>query len=316
MRISRVLILSLYLLASTASAQVTPSIPPADPLPNSAAVTPGSGTPIPEPRTRAGSLKIHFIDVGHGDSCLIQTPRGHTILVDGGNAETAQGLVQYLKNAGVKRIAMLIASHPHSDHVGGLATVIRAFDVETVLDSGKSHPSYANRTYLEAVKANDKTRFIIARAGQAYRIDEVRLSVLAPFDPLPDDVNDCSIICRLSYGDFSVMLPGDAGVEAERRALRKKAGPFKSTVLKVAHHGSDTSTSPAFLRAVAPEVAVISCKERDSQSWAPKAAHRIKVRGTRICRTDHDGTIIIESDGKGYTVKTLGEGLDIESPKD
>ena len=157
-----------------------------------------------------------------------------------------------------------------------------------VLDPGISYPTYAYRSYLEAVKSDKKTRFVIARAGQTYRIDDVRLSVLSPSEPLLADVNDCSIVCRLSYGDFSVMLPGDAGVEAERGILRRKGGPVKSTVLKVAHHGSDTATSPTFLRAVAPEVAVISCKERDSQRWSPKAAHAIKALGIKIYRTDHD----------------------------
>jgi competence protein ComEC len=142
----------------------------------------------------------------------------------------------------------------------------------------------------------------------------VRLSILGPSDPLPADVNDCSIICRLSYGNFSVMLPGDAGVEAEQRVVRRKTAPVKSTILKVGHHGSSTSTSPPFLRAVSPEVAVISCKERDSHGWAPKAMQPIKVRAIKIYRTDHDGTVIVESDGKGYTVKTLGEGLDEAPP--
>lgn len=267
-------------------------------------------TPLPTLTPSPGLLRIHFIDVGHGDACLIQTPHGNNILVDGGAYEIAWALVRYLRDAGVKRLAMLIATHPHSDHVGGLSAVVRAFAVETVLDSGKAHPTYANKKYLEAVKAREGTRFILARAGQAYRIDDVRFDILAPAEPLPADVNDCSVICRLSYGNFSVMLPGDAGIEAEKRALRRRGVLFKSTVLKVAHHGSDTSTSPAFLRAVAPEVAVISCKERTSERWDPKAVHPIKVRRIKIYRTDHDGTIIVESDGKGYTVRTLGEGLD------
>ncbi len=316
LRIARPLFLALCTLAPVALASPIQPVLPAGQRPGlPEGPAPQLGTPTPKAGAGPGSLKVHFIDVGHGDSCLIQTPRGHAILVDGGNAETARGLVQYLRNAGVKRIAMMIASHPHSDHVGGLAEVARAFEVEMVLDPGYSYPTSSYRTYLKAVKSNKKTRFVIARAGQAYRIDEVRLSVLSPSDPLPADVNDSSIVCRLSYGDFSVMLTGDAGVEAERRVLRRKGGPIKSTVLKVAHHGSATSTSPPFLRAVAPEVAVISCKERDSQRWSPKAAHAIKARGIRICRTDHDGTIIVESDGKGYTLKTLGQGLDEDPPR-
>jgi competence protein ComEC len=139
--------------------------------------------------------------------------------------------------------------------------------------------------------------------------------VLSPSEPLPADINDSSIVCRLVYKKFSVMFPGDAGIETERRIVRKKGGPLKSTVLKVAHHGSDTSSSPIFLRAVAPEVAVISCRERDSQRWSPKAVLAIKARGSKIYRTDHDGTVIIESNGDGYTIKTLGDGLDQSPPR-
>jgi competence protein ComEC len=128
-------------------------------------------------------------------------------------------------------------------------------------------------------------------------------------------VNDCSIVCRLSYGNFSIMLTGDVGAEEERKILRRRRRPLNSTVLKVAHHGSVTSTSAPFLRAVAPRVALISCKERDSLRWAPKAVQALKARGVKIYRTDHDGTIIIESDGNGYTVKALGEGLDEAPPR-
>ncbi|HOE28070.1 MAG: MBL fold metallo-hydrolase [Candidatus Aureabacteria bacterium] len=286
------------------------------PAPGAPAASASPGAPadsVSKDAAAPAPLRIHFIDVGHGDACLIQTPRGNQILIDGGSAEIADALVRYLREAGVKRLALLVATHPHSDHIGGLPAVLRAFDVETVFDSGKRHPTAAYRDYLEAVQSRPKARFTLARAGQSYRVDDVRIDVLNPGEPLPSDVNDCSVVCRLSYGDFSIMLAGDVGVEEERRILRQRRVPLGSTVLKVAHHGSTTSTSAPFLRAVAPKVALISCKERDSQQWAPKVVQPLKARGVRIYRTDHDGTIIIESDGNGYTVKTLGEGLD-EAP--
>lgn len=276
--------------------------PPAEGTPGEPAARTPALTPAGSPE--AGDLlKIHFIDVRHGDACLIQTPGGHTILIDGGYSDVAGDVVNYIKEAGVKELDLVIATHPHSDHVGGLTSVLTHFPVKMVLDSGKPHTSVTYQRFLKAVKAGGKIKYVLGRAGQVYRYDEVKISVLSPTEPFFENLNNCSIVCRLVYGKISVMFTGDAETEAERTIMRRNLD-MKSTILKVGHHGSNTSTSPTFLRAVAPKVAIISCGRKDSGN-APAAESPLKRRGVKVYRTDVDGTILVESDGgKDCTVKT------------
>jgi beta-lactamase superfamily II metal-dependent hydrolase len=298
-----------------AVSQVTPTIPQAErtlaPAPKASPLaSPAAHAPLKAHPPIAGQgdiLIAHFVDIGHGDSCLIQTPGGSNILIDGGFSDVGQFLVSYLKRAGVKKLAMVIASHPHSDHIGGLPEILKEFDVETVLDSGKVHPTTSYRSFMEAVKASQETTYTLARAGQVYKVGGVTLNILSPRDPLPRDVNDCSIVCRLVYGDVSIMFTGDAGEDMERKIVQH-GGVLKSTALKVPHHGSKTSSSSPFLRAVNPAIAVISCREKERRgTGAPHAVHKLKTRRSDIYRTDQDGTILFESDGKTYIIKTLGD---------
>lgn len=262
----------------------------------------GAGTAVPAPQARK-TLKVHFIDVAHGDACLIQTPGGNNILIDGGYIDVANDLMRYLRGAGVKRFALVIATHPHSDHIGGLPPVLAGFPVEMVLDSGRVHPTGAYKKFMEAIKARPETKYKLARAGQVYRVDDVTITILSPREPLSNDINDCSIVCRLVYGNTSIMFTGDAGEKIEKQIIRR-GGIIRSNVLKVAHHGSSSSTSALWLNAVAPQVAVISCKERE---FDPSAVRKLNKRGTKLFRTDLNGTILLVSDGEKYTIKPAGE---------
>ncbi len=294
------LLIGLLLNASSAATpQPSPGATPAQPV-----ATATVHTPAETPKAN-DLLRAHFIDVGHGDSCLIQTPGGHTILIDAGYWDVADDVVDYIKKAGVKEIDLVIATHPHSDHVGGLAAVISRIPVKMVLDSGKPYTSVTYQKFLEAVKSRPKIKYALGRAGQVYRYDGVTLSILSPTDPLPKNPNNCSIVSRLVYGNVSFMLTGDAEVEVEKAIMRRNLS-IKSTILKVGHHGSSTSSSPTFLRAVAPRVAVISCGTKET-GYAPDAEGKLRRQGVKVYRTDVNGTILVESDGKDYTVKTLGQ---------
>jgi len=299
-RLSFLAALSLLGLLLNTSPDASPP-PPAENTPGKPAATAPAPTPMGSPRA-SDLLKVHFIDVRHGDACLIQTPGGHTILIDGGYSDVADDVVGYIKEAGVKELDLVIATHPHSDHVGGLAYVLTRFPVKMVLDSGKPHTSVTYQRFLKAVKASGRLKYLLGRAGQVYHYDAVKISILHPSEPLPKNLNNCSIVSRLVYGEISFMFTGDAEVEAERTIMRRNLD-IESTILKVGHHGSDTSTSPTFLRAVDPEVAIISCGKKDSGN-SPPAERSLKRHGVTVYRTDIDGTILVESDGKDYTVKT------------
>ena len=299
-KISFLTALSLLGLLLNASPDAAPQ-PPAEGTPGKPAAVAPAPTPAASPEAD-DLLKVHFMDVRHGDACLIQTPGGHTILIDGGYSGVAGDVVDYIKKAGVKELDLVIATHPHSDHVGGLAAVVTRIPVKMVLDSGKPHTSVTYQRFLKAVKAGGKIKYALGRAGQVYQYDAVKISILSPTDSLPENLNNCSIVSRLVYGEMSFMFTGDAEVEAEK-AIMGRHSYIKSTVLKVGHHGSDTSTSLTFLRAVDPKVAIISCRRKDSGN-APAAESKLRRRGTKVYSTDNDGTILVESDGDGYEVRT------------
>jgi competence protein ComEC len=244
-------------------------------------------------------LILHFIDVGHGDACLIQCPDGATILVDAGSGyDYGRGsettfVIDYLKKVGVRKLDLVIATHPHSDHVGMLGGVLKEFSADLVLDPGKTHTTSAYRRFLEAVRANENTRYKLARAGQNYRFGDVTLKIFYPTDRLRNKINDCSIVFKLQYGKFSALFTGDAEAAAEGDILRAHL-PVKSTLLKVGHHGSSSSTTAPFLSAVAPEIAVISCRAPQNRRYHMEVERRLKSHGVKVYRTDAGGTIIME----------------------
>ena len=267
-----------------------------------------------DPPQKERPLRVHFIDVGHGDSCLIQCPGGENILIDGGSGynrgtQSYDPIVnRYLKSRGVQNLDLVIATHPHSDHVGGLASVLEEFPTKMVIDSGKPHTTNSYRRYLEAVKASPNTKYKLGRAGQVYKFGRVKLTLLHPGNVLLKKLNDCSIVCRLQYGKISFLFTGDAEAKAEQEILKRRYS-LRSTVLKVGHHGNETSSTGSFIRAMAPRVAVISCAARKSLVYGDsKVLDRLRTGGASVYRTDECGTIIVESDGKYCNVKVLGKG--------
>ena len=261
----------------------------------------------PAAPSRVKPLGLTFIDVGHGDACLVQCPDGQNILIDGGFRYYESFVIKALKKAGVKKLDMIIATHPHADHVGGLAAVIKAFPVDLVLDSGKPHPTPIYRDFLETIKTHPAVKYKMGRAGQVFRFGKVTMKILHPGNRLSSNINNCSIVCRLTYGDFSVLFTGDAEKEAEAQ-IRRRGYTLKSDVLKVGHHGSNTSTTRPFLRAISPKVAVVSSSAGSSRRYHAEVLRRLRTAGIKVFRTSENGTILIESDGKGFKVTPSREG--------
>ncbi len=254
-------------------------------------------------------LKVHFIDVGQGDSTLIQCPDGTTLLIDGGKIWCYTFLGDYLRRAGVGKIDYLMVSHPHGDHYGGLIKILKTFKVDTLLVSGQKDTTDHYQRFMETVESLKGVKYKLARAGDRYSFGDVELLIMHPSSRLSDSLNDCSIITKLTYGDKSFLFTGDAEEDAELEAIGRGYN-MKSTILKVAHHGSRTSTDQYFLSRVSPDEAVI-CVGKDNGYGhpTPQVLRRLKRGGIKTYRTDLDGTILYLSNGKEHRVELPGKAV-------
>ena len=248
-------------------------------------------------------LTVSVIDVGQGDSILISTSDGHAMLVDGGPAEASPKVLEMISKAGCGKIDVLVSTHPHADHIGGLARVLDGVRVDRVIDSGKVHTSKTYEGYLEKILAKD-IPFSLGRARSSFALGPAAVTILWPVEPLAENINDCSIVVRVTYGGFSALLAGDIE-EPSEQALIKAGSLSPTTALKVAHHGSDTSTTAAFLNIVRPAVAVISAGAGNSYGHPTASVlARLKASGAKVYRTDLDGTVNIKTDGKSWQIET------------
>lgn len=267
------------------------------------AVTAGCGAPAAD-RAKVDNLVVNVIDVGQGDAILIRTPADVT-LIDSGDTPARDKLVAYIKKQGIKTIDNFIVTHPHADHLGGATAILDNFTVKHVYDSGQTTTSALYRQYLTAV-GKKNTPFSLLAAGQEIAIGGGKLTVFnPPTPPFPADagLNNNSIVVRLTYGRFAMLLTGDAEQEAEAAMVEKYAAALPSQVLKSGHHGSRTSSSAAFLKAVNPETAVISVGAGNEYHHPhPSLLKRYADRKIKVYRTDTDGTVTITSDGKTYSV--------------
>ena len=211
-------------------------------------------------------VQVHFIDVGQGDSTLIQA-EGKNILIDAGENNMGSTVVAYLKQHQVESIDLLIGTHPHSDHIGGLDDVIRAFPIETIVMpalSGDNIPT--TKTYTEVLEAVAEQGGTItpAEPGLTFTFGAGSLTILGPVQEY-QNLNSDSVISRFCYQDVSFLITGDAESEAEKDLLEAtEVSQLKSTVLRVAHHGSNTSNTASFLNAIGAQVYIISVGEGNS----------------------------------------------------
>jgi competence protein ComEC len=253
-----------------------------------------------------GRLHLTMLDVGQGDAILVEAPSGATLLVDGGpDPDLTLGRLGEALPFYQRRIDIVLLTHPHQDHVGGLVEVLRRYRVGLVLDSGRAfdNPSYAR--FLEL--AGDRLRN--ARAGQQLDLDgRTTLSILYPSQtdadgPLPDeDINNASVVALLRCDGFSALLTGDAEGPVEAR-LADRGLLVPVDVLKVGHHGSNSSTSPPMLADARPTVALISDGvDNDYGHPSPQTLAALADAGVRIRRTDLEGNIEVTSDGRSYVV--------------
>lgn len=249
----------------------------------------------------SGTLTIHFIDVSQADAILVQLPSGQNILIDGGNNDDGDLVVNYLKQQGIKRLDHVIGTHPHEDHIGGLDVAIRSFEVGKVYLPKVTHNTKTYEDLLLAIKGKG-LKVNQAKAGVKLDVGSgIEAVMLAPNSSSYEDLNNYSAVLKLTYGSTSFLFTGDAEAESENEILRTGSS-IKSDVLKVGHHGSSSSTTAAFLKAVSPKYAVISVgKGNDYGHPHPETLAKLAEAGVEVFRTDLQGTIIASSDGKTIT---------------
>lgn len=256
-------------------------------------------TPDPAQSTKpiSGQLKVHFIDVGQADSILVQAPSGKTMLIDAGNNGDGNTVVNYLKSQGVGKVDVLVGTHPHEDHVGGLDTVINSFDIGSIYMPKVSSTTKTFQDILMAVK-NKGLKVITAAAGVTLDIGEgIKTEIIAPNSTDYKDLNDWSAVIKLTYGNTSFLFAGDSESVSEKEILNKSYD-LKADVLKVAHHGSGSSTTAGFLENVKPKYAVIQVGKGNDYGHPHKPVmQRLQERGITVYRNDQNGTIIATSDG-------------------
>lgn len=269
--------------------------------------------PEPQPAPSGDELRVQMLDVGQGDSILIIAPGGKTVLVDAGTPGSGKVVADAMRRYNLQQIDLLVATHAHADHIGGADEVIRATKVLSVLDSQVPNATKNYEDFLKAIKERG-AKYIGAEPGQKFDLGGgANLTVLAPVKPYftkdqlrsgANEPNANSVVTRLDYGDFSMLLTGDAEAETEER-LMKAGADLKAKVLKVGHHGSRYASSDQFLRAGGFEAALISDGE-DNRYGHPsqEALDRFKALGIKIYRTDLQGEISITTRGQGYQIQT------------
>lgn len=244
-----------------------------------------------------GKLAIHFIDVGQGDSTLIQFPNGEVSLIDGGTRNNGEKVVEYLQKLRIKKIDYLIATHPHEDHIGGLPKVVKNFEIGKVYMPNKTANTRIFEELLSEID-NKGLKITLAKGGDTI-IDEGQLkyTVLAPNREDYDNTNNFSIVTKVKYKNNSFIVTGDAEKESELEMLQGNYD-LKANVLRVGHHGSSTSSIDEFIEEVDPEHAVISLG-KDNTYGHPhtEIVDKFSKMEINILRTDELGNIVFISDG-------------------
>jgi competence protein ComEC len=268
----------------------------------------------PLDKTAEGNLRVSFIDVGQGDAVLIEFPDGKTMLVDAGpksdEYDAGERIVApFLKRRGISTIDYLVASHPHGDHIGGFSHIFKKFEVKNVIENGQ--PA-RDPVYIEYAKAMQSERCNVdtARAQDSpLRIGGAKLYLLYPTPTFLDpdtthphhNLNNTSVVFKLCYGENSILFAGDAERDAEGEMVELYGGFLQSTILKTGHHGSITSSTQQFLDAVKPRHAIISVGLNNKFNHpSEEVLERLRGMNIETLRTDEDGAIIFESDGKSF----------------
>lgn len=246
------------------------------------------------------NFSVSFIDVGQADSVLIRNGN-YNMLIDAGNNEDGEKLVNYFKSLGIEEFTYVFATHPHEDHIGGMDDIINNFKIDNYYMSNKLSTT---KTFMDVLDALDgrNLEYTVPNKGDTLKLGDANIKVIYPGDD-KSNINDSSIVLKITYGKNSFLLTGDATSNVERKIYNED---IKSDVLKVAHHGSSYSSTDVFLDKVKPYYAVISVGKNNIYNHpSNKTLEKLNKRNIKVYRTDLDGTIVFISDGDNLSVKAL-----------
>ena len=245
-------------------------------------------------------LRVHFLDAGRGDCILLEPAQGRPVLLDGCHPERWQEVRAYLMKVGVKRLSLAIATHPHRDHLGGIAKTLLLFPADEVWENGADGDTEEVRREVRRVRSRAK----VVRSGEIWDHPAgLRLEVLSPADPLWDDLNEDSLVIRATYGAVRFLFTGDIGRGRKQALLKGLARDLESDILKVSHHGFGGDFDGEFLQAVMPKVAIITNGPGDHVGPpSPDILDSLGEEGAAVCWTGRDGTVIVQSDGNTFEI--------------
>ena len=246
------------------------------------------------------NLKVYFIDVGQGDCTLIEK-NGEYVLIDAGNNRDGKKLVNYFNSLGITKFKYVIGTHPHEDHIGGMDDIIKNFNIEHYLMPDLITPTPTFEEVLKQLE-NKNIKYEVPEIDSTFKLGNAKFKTIF-IDNDEEDMNNSSIVLKLTYKNISYLFMADAEKKVENQILNKD---IKSNVLRVGHHGTKYATTKEFLNAVNPEYSVISVG-KDNDYGFPKqdVLNRIKNSGSRLFRTDTRGTIISTTDGDTITFETI-----------
>ena len=254
-------------------------------------------------------LNSHYIDVGQGDCELIEFPDGQTMLIDAGPAESGDKIVKYIKRLGYDYIDYVVATHPHSDHIGGMKKVINSFGIGEIYMPRAETTTKTYEELLKAIRQKGEKIKTTTAGTEIYKGNDpyVKVETLAPNSSQYEELNNYSIVLKITYGKVRLLYMGDAEVLSEQEILNKY-DDVSADVVKVGHHGSNTSSCQEFVRKVDPQYAIFSLgKDNDYHHPHSQIVQRWKNAGAEILRTDQYGTMILHTDGDQFDIDTEKE---------